>query len=355
MNDIITDYIEDEKPTNKNSKTKKIAAGLDIGTMTIILSRSDKPNKSSITRNMFLKIDEDESTLNEFSDISYIKSDDGIFIIGDDAFKMANLFNKEVSRPMEKGMISPNEIDAVDVLALIIKNMFGDVKDKDIYCSYSVPARAVDMDRSVTYHEKVFTRILGAIGVNYTSCNEAMAVIYSECAKDKFSGIGLSFGDGMCNVCCSYKAVDAFTFSTARSGGWIDMNVAKDLNLTVNRVTNVKEKYLDLNKDFRKEPNKKRRRILEALTYHYSAMIQYTVKNLIKQFNDNFELELDDDIPIVIAGGTASVPGFLELFKDTISKFDLPFDVSEIRLAKNPQTAISRGLLVKTMSDIGIK
>jgi len=268
---------------------------------------------------------------------------------------MANLFNKEVSRPMEKGMISPNEIDAVDVLALIIKNMFGDVKDKDIYCSYSVPARAVDMDRSVTYHEKVFTRILGAIGVNYTSCNEAMAVIYSECAKDKFSGIGLSFGDGMCNVCCSYKAVDAFTFSTARSGGWIDMNVAKDLNLTVNRVTNVKEKYLDLNKDFRKEPNKKRRRILEALTYHYSAMIQYTVKNLIKQFNDNFELELDDDIPIVIAGGTASVPGFLELFKDTISKFDLPFDVSEIRLAKNPQTAISRGLLVKTMSDIGIK
>ena len=89
MNDIITDYIEDEKPKKKNSKTKKVAAGLDIGTMTIILSRSDKSNKSLITRNMFLKVDEDESTLNEFSDISYIKSDDGIFIIGDDAFKMA--------------------------------------------------------------------------------------------------------------------------------------------------------------------------------------------------------------------------------------------------------------------------
>jgi len=133
------------------------------------------------------------------------------------------------------------------------------------------------------------------------------------------------------------------------------MNVAKDLNITANRVTNIKEKYLDLNKDFRKEPNKKRRRILEALTYYYSAMINYTVKNLIKQFNDNFELELDEEIPIVIAGGTASVPGFLDLFKNTISKFDLPFDVSEIRLAKNPQTAISRGLLVKTMSDIGIK
>lgn len=352
--DLIIDEVERKKEIS--TKNKKIACGLDIGTMTIILSRSDKPDSVNITRNMFLSVDTDEVPISEFSDMSHIKSEDGkTYIIGEDAFKMANLFNKPVSRPMEKGMISPNEIDAVDVLALIIKGMFGNVKDKDIYCSYSIPARAIDMDRSVTYHEKVFTRILGAIGVNYTSCNEAMAVIYSECANEKFSGIGLSFGAGMMNCACGFKAVEAFTFSTSRSGDWIDNNVANDLNITPNRVTNIKEKYLDLSKDFYEETNKRRRRILEALNYYYSALIDYTVKNLIKQFNEKFDLELDEEIPIVIAGGTAMIPGFLDLFKKQISKFDLPFDVSSIRMAKNPQTAISQGLLVKTMSDIGIK
>jgi len=351
MNDVITDF-ENKKSTKKLEK--KIACGLDIGTMTLILTRSDISG-ALVTRNMFLEVDTDEVPISEFSDLNYVKSDDGTYIIGDDAFKMANLFNKTVSRPMEQGMISPKEIDAVDVLALMIKNMFGDVKSKDIYCSYSIPAEAIDMDRSVTYHSKVFTRILGAIGVNHTSCNEAMAVIYSECKKEQFSGIALSFGAGMCNICCAYKGVQAFEFATSRSGDWIDNQVANSLNMTPNRVTNIKEKYLNLEEGFYKEKNKKRRRVLEALTYYYSAMMDYTIKNLIKQFEDNFELELDDDIPIVIAGGTSLIPGFLELFNETIKKHELPFDVSEIRMAKEPHTAISRGLLIKTMSDIGLK
>ena len=58
---------------------------------------------------------------------------------------------------------------------------------------------------------------------------------------------------------------------------------------------------------------------------------------------------------IVLAGGTSLIPGFLELFKETINKYELPFEVSEIRMAKEPHTAISRGLLIKTMSDIGLK
>jgi len=353
MDDLITDSEEVVKKTT-SKKNSKIAVGLDIGTMTLIMTRSDKGG-ALITRNMFLEVDTDEVPMSEFSDLNYVKSDDGTFIIGDDAFKMANLFNKKVSRPMEQGMISPNEIDAVDVLALMIKNMFGYVNNKDIYCNFSVPAEAVDSDRSVTYHSKVFTRILGAIGVNHTSCNEAMAVIYSECKKEQFSGVALSFGAGMCNVCCSWKAVQAFEFATSRSGDWIDTQVANSLNMTPNRVTNIKEKYLNLEEGFHTEKNKKRRRVLEALTYYYSAMMDYTIKNLIKQFENNFDLEIDDGIPIVIAGGTALIPGFLDLFKETIKKYELPFDISEIRMAKEPHTCISRGLLIKTMSDIGLK
>ena len=44
--------------------------------------------------------------------------------------------------------------------------------------------------------------------------------------------------------------------------------------------------------------------------------------------------------------------GFLEIFRDIIAGYDLPFEVSEIRRAGNPLTAVANGLLVRTMSDV---
>lgn len=349
----------DEEPKKvveqkKKSDLKSLACGLDIGTMNLVFSRSDKPNEFNLTRNMFLKLDIEEVPLQDLKEISHLQIGDSIYIIGEDSFRMANLFNKAVSRPMERGMISPSEIDAIDVLTAIVKNMFGDTKDKDVYVSYSIPAEAVDLDRSVTYHEKVFSRILTSLGVNHKSLNESMAIIYSECAKENYTGIGISFGAGMCNVACSYKGVEVFKFSTTRSGDWIDQNVANSLDIMPNRVTNIKEKYLNLVEDFSTNPNKKVKRIIEALHYYYGSMIDYTVKCIIKQFDKKFDLEIDEPLPIIVSGGTSLAGGFLKIFSENINKKEIPFVVSEIRQPANPLTAVCQGLLIKTMADLTV-
>jgi len=101
------------------------------------------------------------------------------------------------------------------------------------------------------------------------------------------------------------------------------------------------------------EKNKKKRRVLEALTYYYNSLIEYTVKNIIKEFEDKVDIEIDDEkIPIILGGGTSSPKGFLRLFKEQIKKYELPFEISEIRRAKNPLQCVSNGLLVRTMSDL---
>lgn len=335
----------------KKKDTNSIGIGADFGTMNICVSRSDDQNVK-ITRNMFLKLDVDEVPMQDLKEISHLEIGDSVYIIGEDAFRMANLFNKQVSRPMEKGMISPAEIDAVDVLASIVKNMFGNIKDKDAYCSYSIPAEAVDMQRSVTYHEKVFSRILTSLGVNHKAINESAAIIYSECAHENYTGIGISFGAGMVNAALLFKGIEVFKFSTTRAGDWIDQNVANSLNITSNRVTNIKEKYLNLTEDFSMNPNKKIRRILEALHYYYNAMIDYTVKNIIKQFEKKFDLEIDESLPIIVSGGTSLAGGFLKIFAENINKKELPFVVSEIRQPVNPLTTVCNGLLIKTMADL---
>ena len=86
----------------KEKKENKIYFGLDVGTMNIVLSRSDS-NDIKNMRNVFLKIDPEEINISELSNISYIKDDNDIYIIGQDAFQFANIFAKEISRPMQSG------------------------------------------------------------------------------------------------------------------------------------------------------------------------------------------------------------------------------------------------------------
>lgn len=346
---------EEINNTEETKKNNVICAGIDIGTMNIVVSRNDS-KESNVIRNMFLKLDKDEVEVNEMSNISYIESDEGeLFIIGDDAFRFCNIFGKEVNRPMKDGLISPKEIDAIDVLALMLKDVIGEVKDKDVYCSYSIPAESIDKGKNVTYHEKVFGRIFDALGISHTPVNEASAIIYSECEKEKYSGIGISFGAGMVNVSCMYRGVQAIQFSTARSGDYIDKCVAESLDIVPNRVTSVKEKKFDLNQSFINEKNKKTRRILESLHYYYVSTLEYTIKKIIKKFEEDVDIDIDEELPIVISGGTSMPPGFIDVFKETISKFDLPFDVSEIRHAKDPLKCVSNGLMIKTMKDLNIK
>ena len=122
-----------------------------------------------------------------------------------------------------------------------------------------------------------------------------------------------------------------------------------------NRVTSLKEKSLSLEEDFSTEKNKKKRRVLEALHYYYEALIRYTIKRIIKEFNERVDIEVEESIPFIVSGGTSLPKGFLSLFKNVLSGYELPFKVSEIRQAKNPLTAVANGLLVKTIADISSK
>jgi len=336
----------------EKGKKEILGIGCDIGTMNICCARSDS-EEIKITRNVFLPVDRENINISELTSINYVETGDGnVFIIGDDAFKFANIFGKEVSRPMQKGLISPKEINAIDILSLIIKSLIGEIKDKEVYCAYSIPAESIDEGRSITYHEKVFSRILGDLGINHTAVNEGLAIIYENCSNEKFSGIAISMGAGMTNCAVAFKGIEAVKFSTSRSGDWVDNEVSKSLGLIQNRVTSIKEKYLNLEESYTAQQDKKIARVIEALQFYYSSLINYTIKKIISEFKEKVEVEISESLPLVVSGGTSLPTGFLNLFKTSLSSYSLPFQISEVRQPKNPLTAVSQGLLIRTMSDV---
>ena len=65
---------------------------------------------------------------------------------------------------------------------------------------------------------------------------EGLAVIFSELADENFTGIGISFGAGMVNICLACMSVPVFSFSVTKAGDWIDQQVAKALAETASRI-----------------------------------------------------------------------------------------------------------------------
>ena len=116
-----------------SEEPKVVSVGLDVGTMHLVCVRSDTDD-IRVTRNVFLEVDKDD--IPDIADISYVESDEGeTYVIGSHAFELANMLGQKISRPMEKGLISSKELNAIDVLTLMIKDLIGETKDKEMYCS----------------------------------------------------------------------------------------------------------------------------------------------------------------------------------------------------------------------------
>lgn len=329
-------------------KQHTLGTGLDIGTMNIVSARREGADTiTNRVRDAFLDLGEEAKRMLKLSGVNFIdRGEDGIIVVGDAAMDMANVFGREARRPLSQGLIAAGEMEALDVLGVMIKNVLGDPRAKGEACYFSVPASPVDADRDVVYHQGVFERIVTECGYTAYPSNEAMAIIYAETAKEGFSGLGISFGSGMCNLALAVVGVEGLSFSVARGGDWIDAGAAKATGSTKSRICALKEKGVDLLAPVGREQ--------EALALYYKALIEYCIDQTAREFariKDRFALPRP--VPIVISGGTSLagnfVPFFEQVFEKKRKKF--PIEVSEIRHASDPMNAVARGLLIQAMQE----
>jgi hypothetical protein len=202
-----------------------------------------------------------------------------------------------------------------------------------------VPGDPVDSDLSVAYHRDLFDAVLKALGYKPSHILEGHAVTFSELGEEDFTGIGISCGGGMFNVCVAYKSMPALSFSTARSGDWVDMNVAQALGIKPEKAAMLKEQGVDLMAPKNREE--------DAIAIYYRNLIQYNVNNIAERFRsaDNMP-SFKDPISVVFSGGTSMAGNFIELVKDVFKKIEFPIPVKEIRMAKDPLNATAKGALV---------
>ncbi|MDC3251306.1 hypothetical protein OAU96_00165 [Planctomycetota bacterium] len=325
-----------------------LGRGLDVGTANLVSSFQDASGNVNlkIQRNAFIDIDCDDYTRNMLTrlGVQYVVVNGRMVVVGDPAFELANIFNRNTRRPMKEGMISPDEADALPIEKMLLETLLEQPKTPGEICYYSVPAEPIDADMNVVYHQGVFGGLLKGLGYEPKPLVEGHAVVFSELAEDDFTGIGISCGGGMFNVCVSYKSIPALSFSTSRGGDWIDRNVASVLGISSSRACGLKEKGIDIT-----NPNGREE---EAVEIYYRNLIAYTLKNIKERFESSSSMpKFPDPISIVCAGGTSMIGGFTEVFKQEFEKINFPMDVKEIRLAEDPLYSVSKGCLVAALSE----
>ena len=324
-----------------------MARGLDVGTMNIISSRPEGDGTTFVQqRNSFVEIeysDMAEQMLSR-SEVLHIRKDDKVYVVGDDALNFANIFNKETRRPMEQGILSSEEASAIPMIKLITEQVVGEPEAPGEKIFFSSPADPIDSDLSTLYHQKTLESMLSDTGFDPEPINEGMAVIYSELSDNNFSGLGVSFGAGMTNICLAYYAVPVMKFSIARGGDWIDRQAAQATGTPVDKVTSIKEDDFAL--DFTTDVGG----VEGALSIYYENLLDYVIE-MISQEVDEEDVEEGLDVPVVVTGGTSSPEGFEELFAQHLEDVDIPFSISDVQSVDDPLYSVARGALVAARSE----
>ncbi len=325
-----------------------LGRGLDVGTANLVSSNQDNAGNVNlkIQRNAFIDIDCDDYTRNMLTrlGVQYVVVNNRMVVVGDPAFELANIFNRNTRRPMKDGMISPDESDALPIEKMLLETLLGQPQQPGEVCYFSVPAEPIDADLNVVYHQGVFGGLLKGLGYDPKPLVEGHAVVFSELAEDDFTGIGISCGGGMFNVCVAYKSIPALSFSTTRGGDWIDRNVAGVLGISSSRACGMKEKGIDLaNPQGREE---------EAVEIYYRNLIAYTLKNIKERFECSSSMpKFPDPVSIVCSGGTSMIGGFIDVFRQEFDKIQFPIEIKEIRHAEDPLYSVSKGCLVASLSE----
>jgi actin-like ATPase involved in cell morphogenesis len=331
-----------------------MAIGFDVGTYNLVCcNRDDKGNfvyKREVNAFLEMPLDNDfVFNMMKMAGVPLIHREDAnvAYALGEAAVNMAYTMTQlDLKRPMKDGCVNPKEADAFQILNIMVHSLLDDIShDKPVLC-YCVPANALNEETDADYHRKVVEAIFKAFKsekgytVDARPINEGMALVYAELKPKMFTGVGVSCGAGMVNVAFSLFGAPVFTFALVNSGDWIDKQSAKATGETIAYINKTKTKI-----DLGKEPANL---VERAIKTQYELMIEKTVMGIKKGFEGNKEknAKLDAPVDFIIAGGTASPPGFDKLFETLLRDAKLPVEVGRVIRPADPLLSVARGCLI---------
>jgi hypothetical protein len=244
---------------------------------------------------------------------------------------------------MREGILNPQEPRALEVVQSLIAKLLGKAGAPGQKAFFSIPAPIAGSEGGIRYHQESIRQALTELGYDATPVEEGLAVVFGELSASNFSGIGISCGSGLCNICLAVLSVPVLSFSIAKAGDFIDAQSALVTGDMATRLRVQKEQGFRLN-------GMNGSRASNALTVYYDQVIENLVKSLKDSISSAPRLpRMTQAIPLVLAGGTVIPEGFFERFRAALQANELPVKLSEVRVSTEPLNSTARGLLMAAL------
>jgi actin-like ATPase involved in cell morphogenesis len=154
-----------------------MAKAIDIGT-SFLVGAELKNGKEvfTIERDAFFVMQKEDFAEEMLHDAGakYLIKGNHIYIVGEDALKYCMITGKQehYRRPMKKGVLNPNEDEAVPLLERLIEGIIGKPTFPGEVIAATIPAAPLDMEQDHTFHKVVVERFMKGLGYDVRILNE---------------------------------------------------------------------------------------------------------------------------------------------------------------------------------------
>lgn len=323
--------------------------GLDVGTSRIVAAwpgETEYVYRSELNSFVTLPGSKFTESVLRKENVPHTVRASEILVQGNESERFADLLGAEARRPMARGFLNPDEPESLTMMQEMLRTLLGTAKHARQKLFFSVPAAPAGAGDTLTFHEATLRQMLTELGYDARSVSEGLAVVYSELEGSNYTGIGVSIGGGLCNVCMAYLAVPVISFSVPKAGDYVDTSAAAVTKELATRVRMIKESSFLFG-------GVQQEKTHQVISVYYDDLIGTLVGAMKEAFTKSRSLpKLGRPIPLILSGGSAMPLGFRERFEEAMRKADFPVPVSEIRLAKNPLTATAKGALIAALSEM---
>ncbi|MBL8241746.1 MAG: hypothetical protein JNM66_30260 [Bryobacterales bacterium] len=323
--------------------------GLDVGTSRIVAAwPSDSGYVYRSELNSFVTLPGSRFTEGVLrkENVPHTVRANEILVQGNESERFADLLGAESRRPMARGFLNPDEPESLTMMQELLRSLLGTAKHARQKLFFSVPAAPSGASDTATFHEASLRQMLTDLGYDAKSVSEGLAVVYSELEGSNYTGIGVSVGGGLCNVCMSYLAVPVIAFSVPKAGDYIDSSAASVTNEMATRMRLIKENSFLFG-------GAQQDKAHQVISVYYDDLITTLVGAMKDVFTKSKSLpRLGRPIPLILSGGSTMPPGFRDRFEQAIQRVEFPVPLSEIRLADEPLTATAKGALIAALSEM---